>query len=458
MDNDGFRALVKERTREKSTKEIAREVVEEEFQRKKKRRRGRGGGDSSDSEDETRRRKKEKDSNEKKQKGDYQSERKPRKVEESSKYRDRARERREGKNVDYAASESLLKGLAQSVEGGGNETELSKYLGGDEAHTHLVKGLDVALARKVKREMGRSIDQNTDMASVRQEATEDDSGEESTATPMTEREARHFLERHSPGSFKSILGRGMFLHLRNAFVKGAKLATNVNSTQVGRSLQRSSLLFSTNGDPRDRIRAWEIPQETIAAKEENTFNNSLMHKPLLEKIKAAFSQQQAVTWTSHSAREGVSDDGKGGLKEGQETTPKSTPLKDDDGSDDDIFANAGDYVPPTAQNKTGEGAATGREEYGKGKIFDGLVVAEAKQNESINQTTQNPPRLAISAKPRAPKQVTLSTYEGGYGEEMDVDFEGRFEDEGNSKRDRADLTMGVREYGRRGKPPKDSAD
>ena len=33
--------------------------------------------------------------------------------------------------------------------------ELSKHLGGDEAHTHLVKGLDVALARSVKSQMAQ---------------------------------------------------------------------------------------------------------------------------------------------------------------------------------------------------------------------------------------------------------------------------------------------------------------
>jgi IK cytokine len=36
-----------------------------------------------------------------------------------------------------------------------DQVTISKYLGGDEEHTHLVKGLDVALARRVRREMDK---------------------------------------------------------------------------------------------------------------------------------------------------------------------------------------------------------------------------------------------------------------------------------------------------------------
>ena len=63
-------------------------------------------------------------------------------------YRDRARERRQDVNPDYVDSADLRvsEGLTE---------ETSKFLGGDEAHTHLVKGLDFALLRKVKEEEER---------------------------------------------------------------------------------------------------------------------------------------------------------------------------------------------------------------------------------------------------------------------------------------------------------------
>ena len=49
-------------------------------------------------------------------------------------------------------------------------TELSKYLGGDEAHTHLVKGLDVALARSVRKEITSQTSEQQDAAEVKETA------------------------------------------------------------------------------------------------------------------------------------------------------------------------------------------------------------------------------------------------------------------------------------------------
>ena len=58
-------------------------------------------------------------------------------------YRDRAQERRNDANPDYDAQ----------LEAAANmDAEQTKYLGGDEEHTHLVKGLDYALLRKVRSE------------------------------------------------------------------------------------------------------------------------------------------------------------------------------------------------------------------------------------------------------------------------------------------------------------------
>jgi len=58
------------------------------------------------------------------------------------KYRDRARERRDDSNPDYQNVEQYD---VVSVE-------KSKFLGGDIEHTHLVKGLDYALANKMREE------------------------------------------------------------------------------------------------------------------------------------------------------------------------------------------------------------------------------------------------------------------------------------------------------------------
>ncbi|KAI9017700.1 RED-like protein N-terminal region-domain-containing protein [Gaertneriomyces semiglobifer] len=89
----------------------------------------------------------------------------------SSSYRDRAKERREGANPDYAHGEQMLEVLKQSLEQHGAagpggpllsstdvdpatlSYEQSKYLGGDAEHTHLVKGLDYALLEKTRNEI-----------------------------------------------------------------------------------------------------------------------------------------------------------------------------------------------------------------------------------------------------------------------------------------------------------------
>jgi IK cytokine len=55
-------------------------------------------------------------------------------------YRDRADERRKD-NTDIPVEEAALATV---------DIEMSKYLGGDMSHTHLVKGLDYALLNKVK--------------------------------------------------------------------------------------------------------------------------------------------------------------------------------------------------------------------------------------------------------------------------------------------------------------------
>ncbi|XP_050688454.1 protein Red-like isoform X2 [Eriocheir sinensis] len=84
----------------------------------------------------------------------------------AEKYRDRAKERREGKNPDYQAEDPSQAGMggyravAPDLKSGLDAAERrkqmiqeSKFLGGDMEHTHLVKGLDYALLQKVRSEI-----------------------------------------------------------------------------------------------------------------------------------------------------------------------------------------------------------------------------------------------------------------------------------------------------------------
>lgn len=83
----------------------------------------------------------------------------------STSYRDRAKERREGRNKDFELDPDDLRVSINPIshvddretseqideeERRRQQIEESKYLGGDLEHTHLVKGLDYALLEKVK--------------------------------------------------------------------------------------------------------------------------------------------------------------------------------------------------------------------------------------------------------------------------------------------------------------------
>ena len=102
----------------------------------------------------------------------------------AQRYRDRAKERRDGANPDYVISED---GMTGSMGSGANVApdhksrtdfaerrkqliEESKFLGGDMEHTHLVKGLDYALLHKVKAEL---------QLTEREEEDDEENGEES---------------------------------------------------------------------------------------------------------------------------------------------------------------------------------------------------------------------------------------------------------------------------------------
>ncbi|KAH0582973.1 hypothetical protein H2248_010866 [Termitomyces sp. 'cryptogamus'] len=93
---------------------------------------------------------------------------KPRKVKKNAaegQYRDRAAERREGQGGDYAQVEAVLEDFEKRSAGQDKSTLEAQrhYLGGDAAHTVLVKGLDMAL-----------LEQNRARAAMDSDALADD--------------------------------------------------------------------------------------------------------------------------------------------------------------------------------------------------------------------------------------------------------------------------------------------
>lgn len=127
----------------------------------------------------------------------------------ADKYRDRARERRDGANPDYQIPEnsnstSAYRAVAPDMKSGFDAAERkrqmiqeSKFLGGDMEHTHLVKGLDYALLQKVRSEIvAKEHEQEEEMEKLAQENHE-------TAQELIEQETNDEVE------FKTIIGKNL---------------------------------------------------------------------------------------------------------------------------------------------------------------------------------------------------------------------------------------------------------
>ncbi|KAL8604022.1 hypothetical protein ACOMHN_024847 [Nucella lapillus] len=107
----------------------------------------------------------------------------------SAKYRDRARERRDGQSItepdalsttaDYRAVAPDAKSVENYAERRKQVIQESKYLGGDMEHTHLVKGLDFALLEKVRTEINfKEKEDEEQMESVFSQNKEEEDPEE----------------------------------------------------------------------------------------------------------------------------------------------------------------------------------------------------------------------------------------------------------------------------------------
>ncbi|KAK1161052.1 hypothetical protein AOXY_G19931 [Acipenser oxyrinchus oxyrinchus] len=109
----------------------------------------------------------------------------------AEKYRDRARERRDGVNKDYEETELIsttanYRAVGPTAEADKSAAEKrrqliqeSKFLGGDMEHTHLVKGLDFALLQKVRAEITSKEREEEDiMEKVQKEVKKDEDPEQ----------------------------------------------------------------------------------------------------------------------------------------------------------------------------------------------------------------------------------------------------------------------------------------
>ena len=457
MNNAAFRKLVTERSTPKSTKEIAREAVEEEFHEKGGKRRRRVDGYDSDSDDNT--------NNKTDKKGKHfnpttstaghdEPVLKSKKVKHSNDllYRDRAKERREGIDPqEYESSNKLLQDIQQAAEEGETDAAtLSKYLGGDEAHTHLVKGLDVALARKVKRDMGNAfakqqmrlplnVTTNTDDLDTLLQQGQTNKLESKPNFAKNATEAKEFV--HSSWKPSTPLGASILAHLQSKY---RLLRENERSPAFGSPsgllIQRSSTIFSFFPNLHNALTAWEIPQELTHAKVEHDSRISgvnaqgalVLDLQLIQKIKNALAPlpQTATKITPSSSNK-----------------PAASVKPCSDTDEDDIFVDAGDYIPPGSSSGMSMNQVSSQKEISKGSIFANLSTErqdishnmphvpfhDYNSKTGVPQHTNSvvidrdilgarPPKTRLSS---IKQGVGITSYQGDYGEELDTDFTGR---------------------------------
>ena len=302
MDNDAFKTLVRNRAQIKSTKQIAREAVEaEERRKKKKRKRGGGGDSSSEEEEEDRRRAKTKDD-----RPQFMPRSVPTALQLSTNYRDRAKERREGrreKEDDF-------------TEGASDEVSREN-------------GLDLLMAREIKGAL-----QKTDKVGSLK------SGVPVTKNIPTVEEAYEILRNATNGKLSIELGTSLSDYIHKLVQSSEEPSPKqIRCGIPGKSIQRSLLVFALDGNPSDYVRAWEIPREaTNPNPNYERYNKARLDVDLIAQIAKSLRRQRRDWAREDQHATEASDRGHDYTAAGGDNENQS--------DDDDIFGGLDEYVPP----------------------------------------------------------------------------------------------------------------
>ena len=284
--------------------------------------------------------------------------------------------------------EVMASNANEEAEDRQRQAELSKYLGGDEEHTHLVKGLDLALAQKVRREeMGEDAygdfgEGTGDLDQLLEESYAQKQKQSQLDNKSSTPKNTGDLQTLNP---QSELGTSMLSYLLRQQQSKSFSSTSTllsNNIKINSAIQKSFLTFSLESDVRRRKTAWEVPRVSIqvmisrhggADNDQSSQKATPLDHQLLVSISNALSGSKRLR--GERSKEGnrkkgrVQFNGEGmhgskknndhaGEKEGKDagddnsnittgSNAKAEPKKevDDDDSDDDIFENVGTYVP-----------------------------------------------------------------------------------------------------------------
>lgn len=262
----------------------------------------------------------------------------------SEKYRDRAKERREGAGSEFSQSDARnstsgyravapnMKNEIDTAERRRQLIQESKFLGGDLQHTHLVKGLDYALLQKVRseithqetiqeNEMEKMVDEKIAEKMIEIEADKNESDEMELKTLLGKNIHRLITIQRS----KNIERNEIFVPGRMAYL--VELEDENAETDIPTTIIRSK-------------------QETQASAELNTLNTNDI---VVNKLTQIFSYLRQGGKKKNKKRD------KGVFKMPEEpiikpSTSSSSTSKSRHKEDDSIYGDIGDYKPSRSKD------------------------------------------------------------------------------------------------------------
>jgi len=481
----------------KSTKEIAREAVQEEFRTKsKKRKLNRRGGDddylsSGDEGD-----KKSKEKNGPIRRSSEQDSAAPMAVAHGPStapvYRDRAKERREGSifidNLDSDQHQQRFLGHAS-------------IMGQTSSHNQLAIGSEQRFPHNGFNEDCEDIDldciQQTALMQKQAISSKQEKQLQQQQTPRDLDLPALFSRIQS--STCSTVGKGVFTHLQNVLNRKdhKNLFIQIDESKIPSSsftttsFQQSNILFSLKANIHDSTSSWEIPKEIILSREDEyhtmggIWKNKQGHAStpldlhLIQKIKTTFESQSSKLLTSKVSKSSSSskhhfEERSSDIYPSTENIHGTTKQQQQE-DDDDIFSGIGEYVPPmasTSEDTTSHGTEQHdiciEKSVDKVPIFQPIVQSNTSHDQTgvkrqllLRHTAKQTMDRSTATDPYSnDRGIGINSYHGDYGEEMDIDFDGSMEAEvremsqiKGSKRkvdDNKIITTAVLEYGSRG--------
>ncbi|KAL0112677.1 hypothetical protein PUN28_012148 [Cardiocondyla obscurior] len=315
----------------------------------------------------------------------------------AEKYRDRARERRDGTNQDYQAedpmnSASAYRAVAPDLKSGMDAAERrrqmiqqSKFLGGDMEHTHLVKGLDYALLQKVRSEIeAKEHEQEQEL--------------EKLVKPKekTKKEPPPVEKKDDEMQFKTKIARNVY-----------KTVMTMKSKQIERNELFTPGRMAYVIELDDENADVDIPTTLIRSKADvPTIDNTptlTTNDIVINKLAQILSYLRQGS--RHSKKGKKLKDGRGRGDESNDIEIQPRPPA----ADDSIYGDIGDYVPTVTSKKDAQSREKKKSSYfdKPESNLDTDDKANAPQLPSVLQPNAVATTAAAAADSNAPKKGAL---------------------------------------------------